>query len=303
MKVYVITPSWLIKKKKEFINGIKTLEKLGFEIINKSFIEKLKKIPSIKEKVRQIHNAFLNKEVKIILAQRGGYGAIKLLPYLDFNLIRNNPKIFAGFSDISTLLNVIYEKTGLVTLHSPMIINFSPVTKFTVNSFLNAVNNFPQKNLFDRAPVNVYRQGIAQGILKGGNLITLTALLGTDWEINPEGAILFFEEVEEKLHGIDRCLTQWILKGKFNKIRGSHLRGNHLKGLILGDFRGFKTKDVYKILTEQMKINFPVVHCPYIGHTKNKITLPVGAKVELNTYKKSLILELNSNTNLTNSNE
>lgn len=298
MKVYIITPSWLIKKKKEFVNGIKTLEKLGFRIINKNVLEKLKKIPSTKEKVRQIHNAFLNKEVDLILAQRGGYGTMKLLPHLDFNLIRNNPKIFAGFSDISTLLNVIYERTGLVTLHSPMIINFSPVTKFTVNSFLNAVNNFPQKNLFDRAPVNVYRQGIAKGILKGGNLITLTALLGTDWEINTEGAILFFEEVEEKLHGIDRCLTQWILKGKFKKIRGSHL-----KGLILGDFRGFKTKDVYKILTEQMEINFPVVHCPYIGHTKNKITLPVGARVELNTYKKFLILELNSNTNLTNSNE
>lgn len=291
MKVYIITPSWVIKKKSEYLSGLKTLEKLGFEIINKNSIGKLKKIPSIKEKVKQIHNAFLNKDVELILAQRGGYGSMKLLPYLDFNLLKKNPKIFAGFSDVSTLLNLIYEKTGLVTLHSPMVLNFSGATKFTEKSFLNAVNNFPQKNLFECAPVNVYRQGIARGILKGGNLITLTALLGTDWEINTDEAILFFEEVEEKLHGIDRCLTQWILRGNYLRGKFEKIRGNHFKGLILGNFHRFKTKDVYKIITEQMKINFPVVQCPYIGHTKNKITLPVGAKVELNTYKKFLKIQ------------
>lgn len=278
LKVYIITPSWLMKKKKDFMNGVKNLEKLGFEIINRKFV---KKMPSIKEKVKQIHIAFLNKDVELIIAQRGGYGSMKLLPYLDFNLIKNNPKSFTGFSDTSALLNTIYERTGMVTFHSPMLINFSDASKFTINSFLNAVNNFPRRNLFAATPVNVYRAGIAKGILKGGNLITLTALIGTNWEINTDGAILFFEEVEEKLHGIDRCLTQWILKGKFKKI----------KGLLLGNFKGFNTKDVYKILLEQIRIDFPVVHCPYIGHLKNKITLPVGATVELNTYKKSLVLK------------
>jgi len=278
LKVYIITPSWIIKEKRDFIKGIRNFEKLGFEIINKGFV---KKIPSTNEKVKQIHSAFLNKNVELIIAQRGGFGSMKLLPYLNFNLIKDNPKIFAGFSDISVFLNVIYERTGLATLHSPMLTNFSKVSKFTFNSFLNAVNNFPNKNLFNRAPVNVYRPGIAKGVLKGGNLITLTALIGTDWEIDTDASILFFEEVEEKLHGIDRCFTQWILKGKFRRI----------KGLILGNFKGFNPKDVYKILSEQMKADFPVVHCPYIGHVKNKITLPVGATVELNTYKKSLILK------------
>ena len=206
---------------------------------------------------------------------------MKLLPHLNFSLIKRNPKIFAGFSDVSAMLNAIYERTGRITLHSPMIINFSEPSRFTVRSFLNAVNGFPQKNLFTGVPVNVYRSGNARGTLKGGNLITLTALMGTEWEIQTEGSVLFFEDVNEKLYQVDRNLTQWILAGKFRKV----------KGLILGNFKGLRSEEVYKILSTQMKIDFPLVHCPYIGHVKNKISLPVGARVELNTAKKSLIIQ------------
>ncbi|MDI6752931.1 MAG: LD-carboxypeptidase [Thermodesulfobacteriota bacterium] len=273
--VYTITPSWLVQKKKDFFYGIKTMEKLGFKVLNKGFVNKL---PSTSRKVQQIHNAFLNKKIEIILAQRGGYSSIKLLPHLDFDLISRNPKIFAGFSDLSTMLNAIYERTGLITLHSPMILNLSDPSKFTIQSFLNALNGFPNKNLLDGAPMSVYRSGTARGILKGGNLATLTSLIGTEWEIDPQGSILFLEDVDEKLYEVDRNLTHWILTGKLSKV----------KGLILGDFKGLKNKDVYKILADQMKINFPLVHCPYIGHVKNKITLPIGALSELNTYKKSL---------------
>ncbi|MEW6041777.1 MAG: LD-carboxypeptidase [Elusimicrobiota bacterium] len=275
VNVYLITPSWLIRKKSEFSKGIKSLEKLGFHFLSKKFI---KNIPKTSEKVNQIHNAFLDKTTQMILAQRGGCGSMKLLPYLNFDLIRRNKKIFAGFSDISALLNVFYERCGLITLHSPMLLNFSKPSRFTVNSFINGVNGFPEKDLFKGAPVTVYKHGIAAGILKGGNLITLTALIGTKWEISTGSSILFFEDVDEKLHKIDRYLTQWILAGKLKK----------LKGLILGDFRGIKNPDVYKIITSQMKVKFPVAHCPYIGHTKNKITLPVGAFVKLDTHKKSL---------------
>jgi len=275
--VYTITPSWLIKKKKNFTAGVKNLEKLGFKVINK---RPLTNMPSTRRKVAQIHAAFLNKKVEIILAQRGGYSCMKLLPYLDFNLIRNNPKILAGFSDLSVLLNVIFERTGLITLHSPMVINFSPPSRFTIHSFLNAVNGFPNRNLFEGVPVTVYRSGITGGRLKGGNLITLTALIGTEWEIDTEGTILFLEDVDEKLYQVDRYLTQWILAGRLQKV----------KGLILGNFRRIKDRDVYKILSTQMKIDFPLVSCPFIGHVKNKITLPVGARVELNTKRRALTL-------------
>jgi muramoyltetrapeptide carboxypeptidase len=275
--IYTITPSWLIKKKKDFTAGIRNLEKLGFKVINKRPVTKL---PSTHNKVAQVHAAFLNKKVEIILAQRGGYSCMKLLPHLDFNLIRKNPKILAGFSDLSALLNVISERTNLITLHSPMVINFSPPSRFTIRSFLNAMNGFPNRNLFEGVPVKVYRYGTAQGRLKGGNLITLTALIGTEWEIDTDGAILFLEDADEKLYEVDRYLTQWILAGKLQKV----------KGLILGNFRGIKDRDVYNILSSQMKIDFPLVNCPYIGHVKNKITLPIGARVKLDTMKKKLTL-------------
>ena len=275
--VYTITPSSLIKRKRDFAVGVKNLEKLGFKVLNKRPVTKL---PSTRRKVAQLHAAFLNKKVEIILAQRGGYSSMKILPYLDFNLIRNNPKILAGFSDLSVLLNVICERTGLVTLHSPMVINFCPPSRFTIRSFLNAVNGFPNRNLFEGVPVKVHRSGIGRGRLKGGNLITLTSLIGTEWETDTDGTILFLEDVDEKLHEVDRYLTQWILAGKLQKV----------KGLILGDFRGIKDRDVYNILSSQMKIDFPLVSCPYIGHVRKKITLPVGAGVELNTMKKALSL-------------
>jgi muramoyltetrapeptide carboxypeptidase len=275
--IYTITPSWLIKKRKDFDAAVNNLERLGFKVINKRPVTHL---PSTRRKVAQIHAAFLNKKVKIILAQRGGYSCMKLLPFLDFRLIWNHPKILAGFSDLSALLNVIHERSGLITLHSPMVINFSPASRFTIRSFLNAVNGFPNRNLFEGVPVKVYRSGIARGRLKGGNLITLTALIGTEWEMNTDGAVLFLEDVDEKLYEVDRYLTQWILAGKLRKV----------KGLILGNFRGIKDRDVYDILSSQMEIGFPLVSCPYIGHVKNKITLPVGARVEFNTLKKTLTL-------------
>lgn len=275
--VYTITPSWLVKKKKYFVDGVRNLEKLGFKIVNKKIIARL---PSTRGKIKQIHKAFSNRNVEMILAQRGGYSSMKLLPFLDFGLIQRNPKIFAGFSDLSVLLNVLHEKTGLVTLHSPMVVNFAKPSRLMVRSFQNAVGGFPERNLFRGVPLRVYRSGTVRGLLKGGNLVTLTALIGTEWEIETEGSILFFEEVDEKLHKVDRNLTQWILAGKMNKI----------KGLILGDFQGLRNRDVGKIVTEQMKIHFPIVHCPFIGHGRNKITLPVGAAVELNTSRRSLTL-------------
>lgn len=275
--VYLITPSWLVKKKKELAGGVKNLEKFGFKVLNG---RRRTSLPSPREKARELHSAFLNKKVDVVLAQRGGYSAMKLLPHVDFELIGRNPKIFAGFSDVSALLNPLFERAGLVTLHAPMAINLAKPSSFTVNSFLNALNGFPEKNLLARAPLKVYHAGKGRGILKGGNLVTLTALLDTAWEMETAGAILFFEEVDEKLHKVDRCLTQWILAGKFKRI----------KGLILGDFRGIRSEDVYKIFSSQMKIEFPAVHCPYIGHVRHKITLPVGARAELDTSARSLIL-------------
>jgi muramoyltetrapeptide carboxypeptidase len=278
LNTFIVTPSYLIKKKRDFTSGIKQLTESGFNVINPEFPQAL---PSPREKAEQIHAAFAEPGVDMILALRGGYSAMKILPFLDFELIRKHPKIIAGFSDLSALLNPIFERTGQVALHAPMLINLDTPTAFTLNSLINAVKGYPEKNLLKGAPCKVYQPGSAAGILKGGNLITLTALIDTDWEIETPGAILFLEDVDEKLHQVDRYLTQWILAGKFKDI----------KALIIGDFRGLRSKQVYDILASQMELNFPVVHCPYIGHVANKITLPIGAEVELHTNRKQLLIK------------
>jgi len=278
LNTFIVTPSYLIKKKRDFTSGIKQLTESGFNVINPEFP---KVLPSPREKAEQIHAAFAEPGVDMILALRGGYSAMKILPFLDFELIRKHPKIIAGFSDLSALLNPIFERTGQVALHAPMLINLDTPTAFTLNSLINAVKGYPEKNLLKGAPCKVYQPGSAAGILKGGNLITLTALIDTDWEIETPGAILFIEDVDEKLHQVDRYLTQWILTGKFKDI----------KALIIGDFRGLRSKQVYDILASQMELNFPVVHCPYIGHVANKITLPIGAEVELHTNRKQLLIK------------
>jgi len=273
--VFIVTPSYLIKKKRDFTAGIKQLAALGFNVVNPDFP---KVLPTPREKAEQLHRAFADPGVDLLLALRGGYSAMKTLPFLDFDLIRRHPKLLAGFSDLSALLNPIYERTGLVTLHAPMVINLDAPTPFTRRSLVNAVHGYPEKNLFRGARTTVYRPGRAAGILKGGNLITLTALLRTNWELDTRGAILFFEDVDEKLHEVDRYLTQWLLAGKLEGIRG----------LLLGDFRGIRPRQVFDILAAQTELTFPVVHCPYIGHVANKITLPIGAEVALDTERRQL---------------
>lgn len=276
--LFIVAPSYLIKKKRDFTGGLSQLAELGFNVLNPQFPQVAL---SPRQKAEQIHTAFTNPRVDMVMALRGGYSAMKSLPFLDFDLIGKHPKPFAGFSDLSALLNPISERTGLVTLHAPMVINLGSPTAFTLRSLVNAVKGYPEKNLFRGAPCKVYNPGSATGILKGGNLITLTALIDTDWEIDTAGSILFLEDVDEKLHQIDRYLTQWILAGK--------LKG--IKALILGNFRNIRSSQVFAILASQMKVDVPVVYCPAIGHVANKITLPIGAKVELDTERKQLVIQ------------
>ena len=299
LKVRLIAPAWLIKNRKEFLRAVSNLEKIGFKITNPLFSPSENRPPEIK--ARELTEAFTKKFRNIrllILAIRGGYGSIKLLPFIDFSGIKKEKsaarKILAGFSDISALLNPLYEKTGIVGLHSPMLWNFSsakyPV--ITLKSFINALAGFPEKNLFRGVNgIKIFRKGNppkATGTLKGGNMVTLGALIGTPWETDTRHTILFLEDVDEKKHEIDRMFSQWAMAGKFDRING----------LILGDFRGTKPWDVFEIFEyavkklRGLKINFPVVHCPSLGHTPHKITLPVGLKATLDTSGSNPSLKL-----------
>lgn len=219
-------------------------------------------------------------DVTMILCLRGGYGCIRILPYIDTALIKKNPKIIAGFSDITVLLNHITKKTGLITFHSPMVTS-NLKDKDTFNSFIDTITKgyepYNIKNP-ETIPSKTLIKGIAEGKLAGGNLTLMASSLGTPYEIDTSDKILFIEEVAEEPYKIDRALTQLLLAGKLQKC----------KGFILGQFTNCSLPHYERSFTVEEVINDrliplgkPTISNFMSGHDYPKLTLPIGAKVKL----------------------
>ncbi len=180
------------------------------------------------ERLDDLHAMFRDPEVKAVFCIRGGVGSSQLVDRIDYALIRQNPKVFLGYSDITSLHLAIHKRSGLVTFHGPVMI--SPFTDFTQGWFrkalfepkpLGAITNPPETNRLRPAHVlRTVRPGRARGPLVGGNLTLLTQLMGTPYEVETRGRILFLEDVEEQPYNIDRMLTQLRLAGKFDGVAG-----------------------------------------------------------------------------------
>lgn len=262
--------------------GIETLNKLGFKVKQgKHIFDKYGYLAGKDEdRAEDFMEMFIDKEVNMILCMRGGYGAMRILPYLDFRIIKNNPKIFIGFSDVTAFLNALVLKTGLITFHGPMLTS-KLEDKHTINSFLTTIMeghkpytiSNPKSN-----PIECKVKGEAVGELVGGNLTLICSTLGTPYEIVTEGKILFIEEIGEEPYRIDRMLTQLILAGKLKKC----------KGFILGHFNDCISSSPERSLTLEeviedriLKLNKPTLTNFMSGHLYPKLTLPIGARIKL----------------------
>jgi len=230
-----------------------------------------------KECIDTIHEFFKNKEIDAILCARGGYGTLRLLNGIDWNIIRENPKIFAGYSDITILLNMIYKKTGLITFHSAMPNgDFSgEIKEYTKNSFFKTLTGCAKE--FKAENREVFNKGTAVGKLWGGNLATLVSLCGLDF-IPDEDLILFLEDLNEPVYKIDRMLTQLF---NIEKTR------RNVKGIAIGEFQDIEDeKQLHGVLREKADIlNIPCCRGFKITHGKIKDTIPTGVKAELNADK------------------
>lgn len=249
---------------------------------------------SDRERLEDLHQAFGDRDVKAIWCVRGGYGSSRILPNLNFNLIRRNPKILIGYSDITALLAAISQKTGLVTFHGPgAASDFSDYTKnHVVNTLMNPVKSYKvelaAENVVSECKMfktETIRAGKCRGTLVGGNLSLLSALAGTSFALkNLRGKILFIEEVNEKPYRIDRMLTQ--LKESVD------MRG--LAGIALGVFKNCdsenpESQSLMDVLTERLSgLNVPVIYGLSFGHIRNQFTLPIGIRTELDTEKATL---------------
>ena len=226
------------------------------------------------ECINELHKFFSDKNIDVILCARGGYGTLRLIDKIDWELIKNNPKIFAGYSDITTLLNLIYKKTGLITFHSAMPNgDFSKVIDdYTKAAFFNTLEG--KTICYHAYNSSIFKEGEAVGKLWGGNLSTLCALCGTNFIPN-EDLILFLEDLNEPVYKIDKMLTQLFNIDKLRK---------NVRGIAIGEFKDIEDKNQLDevILELANKLNIPICDGFKITHNKIKDTLPIGIKVYFN---------------------
>lgn len=251
-----------------------------------------------KERAADLHEMFGNKKVDGIVCVRGGYGCARVLDFLDFDLIKRNPKVVIGYSDITALFYGIYSQTGLIGFHGPVAT--STFNEFSVANFKNVLMNPQSKTFLNNAVEDgtkseykpmVIRRGKATGKLVGGNLSIVASLIGTKYDVDTKGKIIFLEEVGEEPYRIDRMLTQMIQSGKFKNVAG----------IALGVFSKCESKPeesgiansftLSEVLSERLfRLGVPVIYGLSFGHVVNKFTLPFGVNAELDVDNQSFTL-------------
>jgi muramoyltetrapeptide carboxypeptidase len=261
---------------------------------------------SAQRRVQELHRAFADPEVRAIICARGGYGSNYLLPLLDLDLIRRNPKIFVGYSDLTCLLTYLHDATGLVTFHGPMAIqDFGSEDGIHLPSWKSAVSGGSEWQLDseDQGLQNFVAlvPGRAQGELYGGCLSILVASLGTPYEIETRDKILFLEDVNAKPYQIDRMLMQLKFSGKFNGVRGI-VFGEMLE-CIQNANQGYTLQEIIRRIVGNLGI--PVAYGLPSGHvTRENVTLPFGVQTQLVVRDRAVRLEiLEPATALTGSSE
>lgn len=233
-----------------------------------------------KLRASELMKFFLDDEVNAIVCARGGYGTYRILDMLDYDLIRKNPKIFVGYSDITALHSAIAKKSNLVTFHGPLALSdfgVDEVDEYTEKVFFdilekNDESSYIYKNTENYTCIN---KGQANGELFAGNLTVLCGLLGTPYFPELKNKILILEEIAEPLYKIDRMLTQLKLSGVLQQV----------KGILFANFTDMpdfedeetKTKEICKFISEVLSdFTIPMGYGFPASHAKKKATLPVG---------------------------
>jgi muramoyltetrapeptide carboxypeptidase len=298
-KLAIVAPGSYISEE-ELQDSIKNLNSLGFETTysEKILLQSGYFAGTDKDRAEDLMDKFSDKSVKGIVCARGGYGCARILPMLDYNVIRSNPKVLIGYSDITVLLYGIYQKAGLIAFHGP--VGTSTFNDYSVSNFNKVLMNPESPSLFKNSnggeDENVYGvvsivKGTGKGRLVGGNLSIMVSLIGTEFDVDYSNKIIFIEEIGEEPYRIDRMLTQMIQAGKFK----------HAAGVMMGIFRNCEVKKesaltsksftLMEVLQDRLSgLKIPVVYGMSFGHVKDKFTIPFGALAELDAGKQTFTL-------------
>jgi len=271
--VAVIAPSSPFDREK-FQKGLSVLEEIGLRPLfsDKIFETKGYLAGPDAHRARLIHDSFADPEIKGIFCARGGYGALRLLPFLDFEIIAAHPKVFIGCSDVSVLLNVFYSRCNLVTFHGPMMESLGMATQPTKQALIDTLlSGLPVSVIPDNKMV--IRCGMSSGIVSGGNLTTLCHLVGTHYMPDFSGHILVLEDIAEQPYRIDRMLTHMRMAGCFEG----------LAGLVIGSFKGCGSLDeICRIFDDIFSDDaIPILAGFEVGHDEPNLTIPFGIRATL----------------------
>lgn len=277
----VIAPSDPIVGKNiaELENAKEIVEKAGFKVkFSKNIFSNTNGYSATaKEKAEDLNDMFSDKDVKMIWCAKGGANSNSMFEYIDYDIIKNNPKIICGYSDITSIANIINAKTGLVTFSAT---NFKTIaTDETDFSFKEALKRFVEENreLGKASDYTVIKDGMAEGELIGGNLSLTKELVCGKYNIDFTDKILFIEEFG--LESFPELVSNYLYYMKQNEVF------DKIKGLWIGSYNHESNVKLEKIVLDVLEneYNFPIIKSENFGHIENKIAIPIGAKARIDT--------------------
>lgn len=270
--------------------GIQVLHSMGFR--TKETLKERQKHAYLaaddQERLDEFHAMWADPEVKALMAIRGGYGCMRIVDKVDFDLIRLHPKLIIGFSDITVLLNAINSQTGLKTIHGPVVTSLAGSGQESIELLKSFFfGNAPPFITADS--ITVLRDGKASGILRGGNLATVVHMVGTPWSVPAANTLLLLEDTGEPMYKVDRMLTQLHQSGMFDDI----------SGILLGTFDSGEDAGVDRTLRDEIwKRVLELTHdvaCPVwgnfpSGHLGRNHPVPLGGKATLDSKTRKLVI-------------
>lgn len=291
--VGIISPSAAMADSMEFLFAREAMEALGFRVVMGDHVSKRRGhlAGSDAERAADLNNMFAHQEVKAIICLRGGSGAARILPLIDYENIKRNPKPLLGYSDITALHNAIYAKTGLITFHGPNgsgSWNSFNVRQFNQMFLERKLVRFENESfkgddlVIKENRIQTIFPGSAEGNIIGGNLTVLTGLAGSPYLPDFKNKILFLEDVDEDPYRIDRMMSTLQLMGALDQI----------KGFIFGQCTGCDPSSGYGSLTLKqiledyiLPLNIPAYRGAMIGHVSKQFIVPIGALVSMDAGK------------------
>ncbi|WP_306010068.1 LD-carboxypeptidase [Bacillus sp. MMSF_3328] len=277
---------------KSLDRGINFLKELGLEVREGKSVRKLNGYlaGTDKERLEDLHDMFEDKEIKAVFCAGGGYGTARIAGDLDYGLIKANPKIFWGYSDITFLHTSVRQKTGLITFHGPMLASdigkedVHPLSKQYFSQLFKPADSLYTEEI---SPLTAVVEGRAEGPLTGGNLCLIASTLGTSFEIDMKGKLLLIEDINEEPRSVDRMLNQLLMAGKLSEAAG----------IVVGDFNKCEPQRELSLSLDEVidyyliKAGRPAMKGFKVGHCSPHFSVPLGADAVLDTAEKQLYVE------------